>query len=122
MDLSFMDQSLEVAANNSAGAVAHGQTEPEPEPEQRFAADESIAGAGGLASVDIAQSSSTPFTQHDLSSTLLLLESAPCSVECVASSSENLDHTAYIFKIFTTNVKGKQSTIAWCQRESERPF
>lgn len=41
------------------------------------------------------------FNQHDLSSTALLLESSPNRVECVATSSENLDHTVYIFKVFT---------------------
>ena len=94
MDLSFMDQSVEVAPAPAA-------PEPEPEPEQ-------LGGGGSepaAVDVDIGRGS---FQQHDLSATTLLLESSPSHVECVASSSENLDHTVYIFKVFTPDGR------IWC--------
>ena len=85
-----MDQSVEVKS-----PAPQPQPEPEPEPQQphagSFVGDESV-------DVDIGKGS---FKQHDLSATTLLLESSPNRVECVATSSENLDHTVYIFKVFT---------------------
>ena len=86
-----MDQSVEVKS-----PAPQPQLEPEPEPQQShadscFVGDESV-------DVDIGKGS---FKQHDLSATTILLESSPSRVECVATSSENLDHTVYIFKVFT---------------------
>ena len=77
-------------------SAAASQPEPEPEPEQplltrSFVGDESV-------DIDIGKGA---FKQHDLSATALLLESSPNRVECVATSSENLDHTIYVFKVFT---------------------
>ena len=105
--------------------------EPEPEPEPRAqqptgGADAATVGgsaleaslevaaqpAGGtdaapLTPVDIVRGS---FVQHDDPGTTETLATLPHRVECVASSNENLDHTVYIFKVFTP--EGKQWIIS----------
>ena len=91
MDLSFMDQSVEVASASAPEPEPEQEPEPKPPPTTSFVGDDSVE-------VDIGKGA---FQQHDLSATALLLESSPDRVECVATSSENLDHTVYIFKVFT---------------------
>ena len=108
MDLSFMDQSVEVTTASN-GASPEPEPEPEPEPPQRLirswsdAADAEAEAGAAIPRSAAAAVAAGVFTQHDLSSTALVLESAPSRVECVASSSENLDHTVYLFKVHTAN-------------------
>ena len=80
----------------SPAAASEPELELEPEPEQSLPTDSFV----GDDSVDI-DIGKGAFKQHDLSATTLLLESSPNRVECVATSSENLDHTIYVFKVFT---------------------
>ena len=126
-----MDKSLEVGGVEIGPGIQQPEPEPEPEPraQQPTAGGADAATVGGsaleaslevaaqpaaagtdaapLTPVDIARGS---FVQHDDPATTETLATLPHRVECVASSNENLDHTVYIFKVFTP--EGKQWIIS----------
>ena len=83
------------AVPDAPAATSESEPELEPEPEQELPTGSLI----GDESVDI-DIGKGAFKQHDLSATTQLLDSSPNRVECVATSSENLDHTVYVFKVF----------------------